>query len=157
MLTVIIGYEYVSMERLAYELRSIRNLPQICLNIWPELSRLTQPRPLHSRSLVHIADSIINSTAGQNKNIVVVTFSEVIFCRIQRRIVDKTIKPEEVEVYFCDYEDDGFKPSPRRITFDEGARPSGLLPSNYWMESIDDCRVIVKARHSIPDTRGLNW
>jgi predicted ATPase len=71
---------------------------------------LEQPEiHLHPSVQAGLADVLIDAVLNRGVQIVVESHSEHLLRRLQRRVADATITPEQTALYFCEQDDDGSK------------------------------------------------
>ena len=110
---------------------------------------------LHPRLQANIADLMIDTIAdepGKRKQWIVETHSELLILRLQRRIREGKIKPEDISVLYVDPNDDSFEGSAIKVlrlgedsyfmdTWPDGFFDEGLkerLPDDDELEGADD-------------------
>jgi predicted ATPase len=85
-------------------------LPVIVLCYYvPEGSTVILEQPeihLHPSVQAGLADAFIDAIKVRKLQIIIESHSEHLLLRLQRRIAEATLSPEQVALYFCDYVDD---------------------------------------------------
>ena len=79
----------------------------VLLHYVPEGSTVLLEQPeihLHPAVQSGLADIIIHVAKHRNVQVIVESHSEHLLRRIQRRVAEGTIKPDEARLYFCDYQ-----------------------------------------------------
>ena len=96
---------------------------------------------LHPGLQSQMGDLLID-IARSNKKLIIETHSEHLLLRIQRRITEGSLKPDDVAVYFFTYTDEGSKIE--RIHINDLGRFENW-PAGFFEEDVEESFAITKA------------
>lgn len=118
---------------------------------YPELESVggsTEMRPIASGKLGAKIDGLLDEVLLNVSEHVILTHSRSVFSRIQRRIAEGKFPCWRAEVQFIP---ESKEELPRKIYFDEGARPLPAgLPPEFWGEDHADIRIVLQCRRNLP-------
>ncbi len=101
-------------------------LPVVLHQLWRQvdgsgsfLDVVEQPElHLHDAAQAPLADLFIETALIGRGQVLVETHSEPLLLRVQRRVAERKIKPEQVQIYFVDVTDEGSKVRPVSLNID---------------------------------------
>lgn len=127
-------------------------LPVVTLCLWrqqeppasPMLDLIEQPElHLHDAAHAPLGDLLVNTIKRGDTRLLVETHSEGLLLRVQRRIADGTIRPDQVALIYVDQQDEGTRL--RRIEYS----PNGELnwwPKDIFLERFEEVKQIRRAQ-----------
>lgn len=107
---------------------------------------LEQPEiHLHARSQGVLADMFLD--ISKHLSLIVETHSQHMVTRIQRRVADGTVSPEDIAIYYFEPSAKGTQVS-RILLSDDGSFAKGTVPPKLFMELYDDTSRMLSGKAS---------
>lgn len=113
----------------------------------PTLIIMEEPEThLHPAAHGNLAERFVNSfLEDNNRNYLIETHSENFILRIQRLIADKTLRKEEVKIYYVDYDESEFCSNLKEVIIEDDGEIENW-PDNIFNESLDEVIKLRKAQ-----------
>lgn len=94
---------------------------------------------IHPRLQADIADLLIESASsdGRANQVIVETHSEALMLRVQRRVAEGLITPDDVSVIYVDTDAEG-RAAPRVLPLDDNGGFAAPWPGGFFTERLDD-------------------
>ena len=111
----------------------------------PEGSTLLLEQPemhLHPRVQSQLADVLVDVTRARNLQVIFESHSEHMLMRLQRRVAEQAIPPEDVALYFCEH--DGKESSISQLRLDKCGAIANW-PEDFFGDAMGETAAIVSA------------
>lgn len=136
---------YVSLADVGFGVSQVLPVVALCYFV-PKGSIVILEQPeihLHPAVQMRLADTLIDAVQRNGVQIVLESHSEHLLTRLQRRVAEGRLTPEEVRLYFCQF--DGQQSVVESLQMDEYGRISNW-PSDFFGDLLSDAIQAQKAR-----------